>query len=80
MVKVDGIFVRDMLNERSSHAMVKSIVDIAHYMDKKVIAEFAETEAQIIALRELDVDFAQGFGVGRPMPLQSVTHKLAAAS
>jgi diguanylate cyclase (GGDEF)-like protein len=80
VVKVDGVFVRDMLNERSSHAMVKSIVDIAHYMDKKVIAEFAETEAQIIALRELDVDFAQGFGVGRPMPLQSITHKLAAAS
>lgn len=72
VVKVDGIFVKDILQDKSSRAMVKSIVDIAHYMDKKVIAEFAETEAHLIELRELDVDFAQGYAIGRPAPLEKL--------
>ena len=47
-------------------------------MDKKVIAEYVEDEATIIALRELDVDFAQGYGVGRPIPIDSVVQSLRA--
>lgn len=72
VIKIDGIFVKDILEEKSSYAMVKSITEIAHYMDKKVIAEYVENEAIIVALRELNVDFAQGYGVGKPLPLQKI--------
>lgn len=77
-VKIDGIFVKDMLKEKSSHAMVRSITEIAHYMNKKVIAEYVETEALIIELRQIGVDFAQGYGVGRPQPLNSILKTNAA--
>jgi EAL domain-containing protein (putative c-di-GMP-specific phosphodiesterase class I) len=72
VIKIDGIFIKDILEEKSSYAMVKSITEIAHYMEKKVIAEYVENEAIMVTLRELDVDFAQGYGVGRPLALQKL--------
>ncbi|MCB1753346.1 MAG: DUF1631 family protein [Gammaproteobacteria bacterium] len=77
-VKIDGVFVKDMLKEKSSHAMVKSITEIAHYMNKKVIAEYVETEAIVIELRDIGVDYAQGFGIGMPQPLSTIVKTAAA--
>lgn len=71
-VKIDGVFVKDITKDKTSYAMVKSITDIAHQMDKKVIAEYVENEAILIALRKLEVDFAQGYGIGHPSPIQSL--------
>lgn len=71
-VKIDGVFVKDITKDKTSYAMVKSITDIAHQMGKKVIAEYVENEAILIALRKLEVDFAQGYGVGHPSPIQSL--------
>lgn len=69
-VKVDGCFVKDIAKDATSYAMVKSIVEIAHFMDKKVIAEYVENEEILRALRELKVDFAQGYEIGKPKPLE----------
>ncbi|MCB1850605.1 MAG: EAL domain-containing protein [Gammaproteobacteria bacterium] len=77
-IKIDGVFVKDLLQEKSSHAMVKSITEIAHYANKQVIAEYAETEAVIIELRNLEVDFAQGYGIGLPRPLNSLLKSVVA--
>ena len=74
-VDADGVFVSDMLQQKSSHAMVKSITEIAHCMGKKVIAEFVENEAILSALRSLGVDFAQGYHVGRPLSLNRILKK-----
>lgn len=52
--------------------MVRSIVEVAHLMDKQVIAEFVENEAILVSLQELDVDFAQGRAIGEPIPLHKV--------
>jgi diguanylate cyclase (GGDEF)-like protein len=71
-VKIDGIFIRDILTESSSYAMVKSITDVSHYMGKKVVAEYVESEAILGALRELEVDFAQGHYVGHPVPIKNL--------
>lgn len=71
-VKIDGVFVKDLLDDESSRAMVKGITEIAQMMGKKVIAEYVESEALMIALQNLQVDFAQGYAVGRPAPLNSL--------
>ncbi|OQX30425.1 MAG: hypothetical protein B0D96_00595 [Candidatus Sedimenticola endophacoides] len=71
-VKIDGVFVRNITEDPSSFAMVRSIVEVAHLMDKQVIAEFVENEATLVSLQELDVDFAQGRAIGEPIPLHKV--------
>lgn len=68
-VKIDGSFVRDMCNDPIDRAMVKSINEIGHVMGKQTVAEFVEDEAVIDALRELGVDYAQGYGIAAPAPL-----------
>lgn len=64
-LKIDGQFVRNMLDE----IIVKSINDIGKSMGKKVIAEFVENESILNRLREFDVGYAQGYGIGHPVPL-----------
>jgi EAL domain-containing protein (putative c-di-GMP-specific phosphodiesterase class I) len=68
-LKIDGSFVRDMLNEPMDAAMVRAIADIGHTLGLKTIAEFVENDAVFAALRSAGVDYAQGFGVQRPFPL-----------
>jgi diguanylate cyclase (GGDEF)-like protein len=72
-LKIDGAFVRQMLANPVDCAMVRSINEIGHVMGKRTVAEFAENEAIVAELRKLGVDYAQGYGVGRPQPLEQMT-------
>ncbi len=67
-LKIDGMFVRDVLTDPIDLAMVRSINDIGHVMGKETIAEFVENDEILAKLREIGVDYAQGYGVGRPEP------------
>jgi diguanylate cyclase (GGDEF)-like protein len=67
--KIDGSFVRDLESSPLSIAVIRSITDIAHVLDKQTVAEHTENEAILASLRELGVDFAQGYGIHRPEPL-----------
>ncbi len=67
--KIDGSFVRDMHQSPMAEAVVRSINEIAHVLDKKSIAEHTETEAQRQALQALGVDFGQGFAFDAPQPI-----------
>ncbi len=69
ILKIDGQFVRDMLDDPIDLAMVKSINDIAHVMGKKTIAEYVENDAIMQQLEEIGIDYGQGFGIGHPMQL-----------
>jgi|GEM_PF-927924 len=69
-LKIDGVFVRDILDDPIDEAMVRSINQIGHVLGKRTIAEFVENEQVLALLRDIGVDFVQGFGVARPMPLQ----------
>ena len=68
-IKIDGAFVRDVDSDPIDRAMVEAINNIGHVMGIKTIAEFVETEAIAAVLRDLGVDYAQGYYVGRPEPL-----------
>ena len=65
-LKIDGLFVKDILVDPIDLAMVKSINDIGHVMGKKTIAEFVESQAILEKLREVGVDYAQGYGIEKP--------------
>jgi diguanylate cyclase (GGDEF)-like protein/PAS domain S-box-containing protein len=68
-LKIDLEFVRDLVSNDTDQKVVKSIVDIAHSLEKKTIAEGVEDAATLTALKDRGVDFAQGFYLGRPKRL-----------
>lgn len=65
-LKIDGSFIRDITHDPIDRAMVQSINEIGHVMGKETIAEFVESEESLQLLREIGVDHAQGYHVGRP--------------
>ena len=67
-LKIDGGFVKDMADDPIDRAMVEAINSVGHVMGKKTIAEFVDSDRVMIMLREMGVDFAQGFGVAKPRP------------
>jgi diguanylate cyclase (GGDEF)-like protein/PAS domain S-box-containing protein len=71
-LKVDGLFVKDMLNDPIDHAMVKSINEIGHVFGLKTIAEFVENEDIENILREIGLDFVQGYGIAKPERLEEL--------
>ncbi|QYY32380.1 EAL domain-containing protein [Cupriavidus pinatubonensis] len=67
-LKIDGSFVREMLEDPVNQVMVEVIQRIGHAMGKKTIAEHVETEAELARLRELGVDLVQGHHIAPPVP------------
>ena len=71
-LKIDGLFVKDILDDKVDLAMVKSINEVGHVMGKKTIAEFVENKEIFDLLNELGVDYAQGYGIAKPVPLDEL--------
>jgi diguanylate cyclase (GGDEF)-like protein/PAS domain S-box-containing protein len=71
-LKIDGMFVGNISQDKVDYAMVRSIKEIGHVMGRKIIAESVESTAVLDKLREIGVDFAQGFAIGRPRPLDEL--------
>ncbi len=67
-LKIDQSFIRAMLNDDSSHSLVRSIVGLAKGLDMKLVAEGVEGMPEATALRELGVDFGQGYLFAKPLP------------
>jgi diguanylate cyclase (GGDEF)-like protein/PAS domain S-box-containing protein len=68
-LKIDGEFVQNMMEDRVKRAMVESINQIGHVMGLRTIAEWVENRQTLEALKELGVDYAQGYWLCRPQPL-----------
>ena len=66
IIKIDGLFVKAIANNTIDRAMVESINNIGHVMGLQTVAEFAENDAIINMLKEIGVDYAQGYGVAMP--------------
>ncbi len=75
ILKIDGQFVRDMATDEVDAGMVAAINEIARVMNKETVAEFVETEEVLERLKKVGVDFAQGYGVGRPAPLENLSQE-----
>ncbi len=75
-LKIDGAFVRDLASDPIDRAMVQAINQIGQVMGLMTIAEFVENDHVLGLLREIGVDFAQGYGIARPMPLADKDGKL----
>jgi diguanylate cyclase (GGDEF)-like protein/PAS domain S-box-containing protein len=65
-VKIDGSFIRDLMRDETDRIFVKSIIDIAHALEIKAVAEFVENEEILDVVRELGADYVQGFMSGKP--------------
>lgn len=68
ILKIDGGFITDLDNDPVDQLLVKSMIDIAHSLGKKTVAEFVERESTLALLRGYGVDFVQGYLVGKPQP------------
>jgi diguanylate cyclase (GGDEF)-like protein/PAS domain S-box-containing protein len=71
-IKIDGSFVTEILNSKVDRAVVEMIVHVARVMGKSTVAEFVESDAIIQVLREIGVDYAQGYAIGRPAPFETM--------
>ncbi len=67
-IKIDGSFIRMLTESKNDRLFVKSMVDVAQGMGVKTVAEFVENKPTIQIIRELGVDYAQGYFIGKPDP------------
>ena len=70
-LKIDGVFIRDIVSDPVDHAMVKSINDMGHVLGIGTIAECVENEATLKKLQEIGVDHVQGFFIDLPRALDA---------
>lgn len=71
-LKIDGFFVKEIDVDEIDRAMVRSINEVAKLMGKQTIAEYVENEGVLDVLRGIGVDYAQGYHIGKPMPLEEI--------
>jgi EAL domain-containing protein (putative c-di-GMP-specific phosphodiesterase class I) len=76
-IKIDQSFVKGIVDNRSDRLMVQSTIGLAHSLDRKVVAEGVEHHDTLDVLIELGCDIAQGYAIGRPMSLESLTKRIA---
>ena len=79
-LKIDGSFVREIKTDAISRSMVDAICQIGRTMGLTTIAEFVADQETVEILREIKVDYAQGYGVGRPLPLDEIIEQLKGQS
>jgi diguanylate cyclase (GGDEF)-like protein/PAS domain S-box-containing protein len=70
MIKIDGTFIRSIADSEIDRTMVKSICDIVSKMGKQTTAEYVESAEALDILKSIGVDFAQGYYLGEPVPLE----------
>jgi len=75
-IKIDGGFVKDMVQDQMDAAMVRAINDISHVIGARTIAEFIETEDILLSLARLGVDYGQGHFIATPRPIEELLGSL----
>ncbi|HEV7175426.1 MAG TPA: bifunctional diguanylate cyclase/phosphodiesterase, partial [Solirubrobacteraceae bacterium] len=78
-LKIDRTFVGDMLHNQAHAAIVRSIVDLGHNLELRVVGEGVETDLILASLQDCGCDVAQGYLLARPMPRREIEQWLHAA-
>lgn len=78
-IKIDGVFIRDILENPLSDAIVASVTNIAKVMQACTVAEHVENDLVLQRLRHHGIDYVQGFGIGRPRPLADALAEMGPA-
>ena len=68
LIKIDGSFIRKLNEDKVDQLFVRSMTEVANGLNIQTIAEFVENEETLNLLKEIGVDFAQGYFVGKPAP------------
>ena len=76
-LKIDGVLVKDIVEDKIDYAIVKAINEIAHTLGMQTVAEFVENNDIKKILIELGVDYAQGYGIHRPQPFEEILSLLS---
>lgn len=71
-LKIDGEFIHDIIENDTSFVFVRSMSEVGHSLKMKVIAEYVDSDRMFEKLRAANIDFIQGFTVGRPVDIQSL--------
>jgi EAL domain-containing protein (putative c-di-GMP-specific phosphodiesterase class I) len=79
-LKLDGSFVKNIVNNKTDYEMVRAINQIGHTMNISTIAEFVEDAAILQMVRELGVDYAQGYVIAKPLPIEIALFSDSAAA
>lgn len=75
-LKIDGSFVEELTSDPVSHSMVQAICGIGNTMGLQVVAEYVADNQTVELLRAIGVDYAQGYGIGKPQPLADVMSRI----
>ncbi len=71
-LKIDGSLIKDLENDKVNVTMVKSIIHIGHSMGLETVAEYVENDTVLNILQDLKIDFVQGYGIAKPVPLEDI--------
>jgi Amt family ammonium transporter len=77
LIKIDGEFIRQLANDKTSRVMVEAIHGVAQALGLRTVAEFVGDADTLEILRSIGVDMAQGYYLGKPVPLDDVLPVLA---
>jgi EAL domain-containing protein (putative c-di-GMP-specific phosphodiesterase class I) len=77
-IKIDRSFVAQLVSDGNDAAIVRSVIDLGTNLLLDVVAEGVEDEATWLRLTELGCDLAQGYHLGRPMPIENFSAWLSA--
>lgn len=71
-IKIDGLFIRNLVNSENDQALVRSINELAHFIGIETVAEFVENHEILEVLRAIGVDHSQGYGIRKPMSMSEL--------
>ncbi len=69
VLKIDGAFIKDITDNDNDRIIVQAMSQVAKSMNLVTVGEFVESEQHADVLKQLDIDYAQGFGIAKPIPL-----------
>lgn len=79
-LKIDGIFIRDVDSQVSEWTMVRAVHQIARSLGLKTIAEFVSNESIVKTLRQIGIDYAQGYHFAKPIPLSEYLEDIVSSA